>query len=117
MKEEIFKARIRSNLEKIYVKSYRFNLGVGFRIWRYVYLKRWIKEWTEEEIRQMKRFEGLEAKYKYAVHRHDSQVIYRQYDPKTRALWNIWRQYTQKKIFNNKKKKELEKWLFKGYSA
>lgn len=65
----------------------------------------------------MKRFEGLEAKYKYAVHRHDSQVIYRQYDPKTRALWNVWRQYTQKKIFNNKKKKMLSSWLFKGYSS
>ena len=47
IKEEIFKARIRNNLEKIYVKTYRFNAGVGFRIWRYVYLQRWIKAWTD----------------------------------------------------------------------
>lgn len=36
----------------------------------------------------MKRFEGLENKYKYAVGRHDGQVIYRQFDPKIRAMWN-----------------------------
>lgn len=48
---------------------------------------------------------------------HDSQVTYRQYDPTIRGLWNEWRQYTQKKIFNNLKKKQLETWLFRGYGS
>ena len=65
----------------------------------------------------MKRFEGLEAKYKYAVNRHDSQVTYRQYDPKTRALWNRWRQYTQRKIYNNINKVKFNTWLFRGYGS
>ena len=65
----------------------------------------------------MKRFEGLEAKYKYAVSRHDGQVTYRQYDPKIRALWNKWRQYTQRKIYNNINKTKLNPWLFKGYCS
>lgn len=55
----------------------------------------------------MKRFEGLEKKYKYAIGRHDSQVTYRQYDPTIRSLWNRWRQYTQHKIFNNNHKLKL----------
>ena len=102
---------------KIYTKTYKFNAGVGFRIWRYVNLDKRIILWTEEEKRQMKKFEGLEKKYKYAISLHNGQVIYRQYDPKIRALWNIWRQYTQNKIYNNHYKKSLESWLFRGYSS
>jgi hypothetical protein len=59
MKEELFNLRIRTNLEKIYVKTYRFNLGLGFRNWRYVLLEKHVQIWTEEEKMQMKRFEGL----------------------------------------------------------
>ena len=65
----------------------------------------------------MKKFEGLEIKYNYAVGRHDEQIRYRQYDPKTRSLWNRWRQYTQRKIFNNVNKDKLDTWLYRGYGA
>jgi hypothetical protein len=46
MKEELFKQRIRNNLLKIYTKTYRYNAGVGFRIWRYVLLDKRIILWT-----------------------------------------------------------------------
>ncbi len=65
----------------------------------------------------MKRFEGLEKKYKYAINVHNGYVDYRQYDPTIRGLWNAWRQYTQKKIFNNIKKDRLDGWLLRGYSS
>jgi hypothetical protein len=51
------------------------------------------------------------------VNRHNGNVDYRQYDPLMRSLWNAWRQYTQKKIFNNIKKKKLDTWLFRGYGS
>ena len=65
----------------------------------------------------MKKFEGLEKKFKYAANRHDLQVQYRQYDPTIRGLWNAWRQYAQNKIFNNQKKVVLNQWLLRGYGS
>ena len=73
--------------------------------------------WNEEEKKQMKKFESLEKKYNYAVDRHDGQVTYRQYDPKIRALWNKWRQYSQNKINNNIKSKHLNTWISRGYGS
>ncbi len=46
MKEEVVKHHIRTNLDKIYTKKYRFNLGLGFRTWKYVNLYNRIKLWT-----------------------------------------------------------------------
>ena len=48
MKEEVFKARIRGNLDKIYTKKYKFNAGFAFRAWRYVLLEKRITLWAEE---------------------------------------------------------------------
>lgn len=101
MREQLEKDRLRNNLDKIYTNMWRFNAGLGFRTWRYVLLQKRIDVWAEEEKNQRKKFEGLENKYNYAVTQHDSQISYRQNDPKIRSLWNRWRQYTQRKIFNN----------------
>lgn len=47
MKEKLYHERIKDNLLKIYTKTYKFNAGVGFRIWRYVNLDKRIILWTE----------------------------------------------------------------------
>lgn len=36
----------------------------------------------------MKRFEGLEKKYNYAVNTHNKQVDYRLFDAKQRSVFN-----------------------------
>ncbi len=36
----------------------------------------------------MKRFEGLEGKYKYAVNKHNKQVDFRLYDATNRSVFN-----------------------------
>lgn len=48
--------RLRANLSRIYHESYLHNAGLGFRIWRLVYLNKKNQIWTQEQQRQMKRF-------------------------------------------------------------
>lgn len=52
----------------------------------------------------MKRFEGLEAKYKYAVGRHNKQVDFRLFDSLNRSVFNEWRKYAEIKVVNKQKK-------------
>jgi hypothetical protein len=45
MKQEVFNAKLRKKLDRIYTKKYRYNIGFGFQTWRLVYLNKMIKIW------------------------------------------------------------------------
>lgn len=109
--------RIRKNLSRIYHSSFLHNVGLGFRVWRMVYLHKMNQIWTFEEKKQMRKFEGLEQKYKYAVTRHNQQVDYRLFDSLTRSTFNEWRKYSEIKARNKQKHNILAAWFFRGYSA
>jgi len=51
----------------------------------------------------MKKFEGLETKYKYAVNRHNKQVDFRLFDSLNRSVFNEWRLYAEIQVRNKQK--------------
>jgi hypothetical protein len=65
----------------------------------------------------MKRFEGLETKYKYAVTRHNKQVDFRLFDNLNRSVFNEWRKYAEAEVRNKQRGLRLQEWLFKGVTA
>jgi len=115
MKEEVIKAKHRRNLGKIYAKTYRMNVGLFFKVWHTVSLNKRVAECNKHFEQEKARFSFIETKSNYAVKRHDAQVDFRNNDVKLRRIMNFLRQYTQRKIFNNLNKRNLEKWLLKGY--
>jgi hypothetical protein len=46
MKQEVFNAKLRKKLDRIYSKKYRYNLSFGFQTWRLVYLNNSIRIWS-----------------------------------------------------------------------
>ena len=46
MKQEVFNAKLRKKLDRIYTKKYRYNLAFGFQTWRLVYLNNSIRVWS-----------------------------------------------------------------------
>jgi hypothetical protein len=65
----------------------------------------------------MKRFVVLENKQDYAIKKHNLQVDFRANDGKVRRIYNVWRQYAQKKINNNIKKGHLSTFMMRAYGS